>query len=77
MSEKETPRPIGYIEVVIYAGLPGAKPVEAGTVRIPAYLCNLVGQKPFHLLLDEAITYTGESLKAIFRELGEKTDDGN
>ena len=56
---------VGTVQVVLYAGLPGAAPTEVGTVQVPLTLKSastgtIEGQ------LTEVLSYVAEDLKAVF-----------
>lgn len=56
---------IGTVQVILYAGLRGAEPVEVGTLSVPLTLKSAsTGTIEAHL--SEALEYVTEDLKAVF-----------
>jgi hypothetical protein len=56
---------VGSIEVVLYAGLRGADPIEVGTLRAPLTL-KTASTGTIEASLTEALQYVAEDFKAVF-----------
>jgi hypothetical protein len=55
----------GYISVKIYAGLPGAEPIEVGTVRVPLTL-RATSTKTIEAHLSDAVEYVAADFERVF-----------
>ena len=71
MSSKTT---VGTVQVILYAGLRGAEPIEVGTLSVPLTLRSAsTGTLEMHL--SEALEYVAEDVKRGFGDAPEATTD--
>lgn len=63
---------IGWLDIILYAGLQGTDPIEIGTVRVPLTL-NTMRSNIVEASLGQAVEYVSQSLQEVFRNgVGDK-----
>jgi hypothetical protein len=61
---------VGDVTVLLYVGLPGADPIEVGSIKVPVYVLQPSGGTNIRLGtlrdIDEAVDYVRESVRTVF-----------